>query len=95
MRRFEAITVTSTTALRASPVRAESHESGSEGESGTFRTVIMPTWKLGSVLMSKASAPSPSTMLYCISALTPSSRSLANTLPTVELTGADSSTLIW
>ena len=61
----------------------------------TFLTVMMPKRLVGSVLMSNVSLPSPSMMLYLISALTPMSLSLAQIRPTTDPTGADSGTLIW
>lgn len=60
----------------------------------TFFTVMMPKRLVGSVLMSKVSLPSPSMMVYFISALTPTSLSFAQMRPTTEPTGADSGTLI-
>lgn len=61
----------------------------------TFFTTMMPKRLVGSVLMSKVSLPSPSMMVYFISALTPMSLSFAQIRPTTEPTGADSGTLIW
>lgn len=61
----------------------------------TFLMVMMPNRLVGSVLMSKVSLPSPSIMLYLISALMPMSRSFARIRPTTDDTGADSGTLIW
>lgn len=61
----------------------------------TFFTMMMPKRLVGSVLMSKVSLPSPSMMLYVISALSPMSLSFAQIRPTTEPTGADSGTLIW
>ena len=61
----------------------------------TFLIVMMPNMLVGSVVMSKVSLPSPSMMLYTISALGPTSRSLAQMRPTTEPTCTDSGTLIW
>lgn len=56
---------------------------------------MMPNVLVGSVLISNVSRPSPSMMLYVISALTPTSRSLAQMRPSTEPTGADSGRVIW
>lgn len=61
----------------------------------TFFTVMMPNRLVGSVLTSKLSLPSPSMMLYLISALIPTSLSFAQMRPTTEPTGAASGMLIW
>lgn len=61
----------------------------------TFFTVMMPKRLVGSVLISKVSLPSPSMMLYFISALAPVSLSFAQIRPTTESTDADSGMLIW
>lgn len=61
----------------------------------TFFTKMRPKTLVGSVLMSNVSLPSPSMMLYFISALSPTSLSFAHIRPTTEPTGADSGMLIW
>lgn len=56
----------------------------------TFLTTITPSWVMSSVIISRYSFPSPSIILYFISAFSPSSPSLALIRPTVDPISADS-----
>lgn len=61
----------------------------------TFLTVIIPSWVSWSVMTSNISCPSPSVMLYSISAFSPMSASLALILPIGVPGGEDSGVLNW
>lgn len=61
----------------------------------TFFTVIIPSWVSLSVVIPNMSYPSPSVMLYSISAFSSTSASLAFILPTGESSGVDSGALNW
>lgn len=61
----------------------------------TFLTVIIPSWVSWSVMTSNISCPSPSVMLYSISAFSPTSASLALILPIGVPGGEDSGVLNW
>lgn len=61
----------------------------------TFRTVMMPSCVSFCVTMSNISVPSPSIILYSISAFFPVSASVALTLPMAVPTGDDSGMRRW
>lgn len=61
----------------------------------TFCIVMIPSCVSLSADILKISNPSPSTILYSISALTPISASIALILATTDATGKDSGTLYW
>lgn len=61
----------------------------------TFFTVIIPSCVSLSVVIPNMSYPSPSVMLYSISAFSSTSASLAFILPTGESSGVDSGALNW
>lgn len=61
----------------------------------TFLTLIIPSCVSLSVVIPNMSYPSPSVMLYSISAFSSTSASLAFILPTGESGGVDSGTLNW
>lgn len=61
----------------------------------TFFTMMTPSCVILSVRILKNSFPSPSTMLYSISAFTPSSPSFAFIRPTVAPISVDSRVLRW
>lgn len=61
----------------------------------TFLTVIIPSCVSLSVVIPNMSYPSPSVMLYSISAFSSTSASLAFILPIGESGGVDSGVLNW
>ena len=61
----------------------------------TFLTVIIPSCVSLSVVIPNMSYPSPSVMLYSISAFSSTSASLAFILPTGDSGGVDSGALNW
>lgn len=56
---------------------------------------MIPSWVSLSTEILNTPKPSPSTILYSISALGPTSASAAFILATTEATGKDSGTLYW